>query len=418
MLEHFYKSRRTLVHFRRGPLGPFFDGFSGSLKKQGFSQHHVCHILGKCCQFNDFLVERGITFGPKLQTSIEPFVQAYLADFRTTCRYFGDSIVRLALRHLFEHLIEIGAIKREEPRPQKKPYTWMLEPYLKFLRDDRQVTDKTIATSRKMLCAFLDGLGKKVAPRNMKALGVPAVEGHVRQHLKDSPHNLLRLVSSLRGFLQFCARQRYTASDLSGVIPSVPRYRLASLPRGIDDAAVDRMLKAVSQDTPIGCRDYAILMLLTAYGIRGQQIAELRLEDITWPRSLIRIKACKGGKEVVLPLLEAVGEAVLRYLRHRPANTPSRHLFLSPRAPHQPVTGMVISQIARGHLKKAGVNFPRAGTQSLRHSWAIRTLTQGSSIKAIADMLGHRWVHNTFIYAKADLKALREVALPWPGERS
>jgi site-specific recombinase XerD len=290
----------------------------------------------------------------------------------------------------------------------------MLDPYLKFLREERQVTDKTIDTTRKMLCAFLDGLGRKVAPRDMKSLGVAAVEGYVRQHVKDSPHNLSRLVGSLRGFLQFCARQRYTASDFSGVIPSVPRYRLASLPRGIDDTCIDRMLKAISQDTPVGCRDYAIFMLLTAYGIRGQQVAELRLEDITWPRSLIRIKACKGGKEVVLPLLEAVGEAILRYLQHRPVNTPSRHLFLSSRAPHRPVTTMVISRMVREHIKKAGLEVPRYGTSTLRHSWAIRTLTQGSSIKAIADMLGHRWVHNTFIYAKADLKTLREVALSWP----
>lgn len=418
MLEYFYKSRRTLVHFRRGPLGPFLDGFAASLKKQGFSSHHACHILGKCCQFNDFLIERGITFGPKIQTAIEPFVQAYLAHFRTTGRYFGDSIVRLAHRHLFKYLIEVGAIKHSEPKPPRKPYSWMLDPYVKFLREDRQVTDKTIDSTRKMLCGFLDRLGRKVAPRDMKSLGVRAVEEYVSQYVKDSPHNLLRLVSSLRGFLQFCARQRYTALDFSGVIPSVPRYRLASLPRGIDDATIGRMLKTVPQDTPVGCRDYAILMLLTAYGIRGQQVTALRLEDITWPRSLIRIKACKGGKEVVLPLLEAVGEAILRYLQHRPANTPFRHLFLSPRAPHRPLSGMAISQIVRRHIKKAGLEVPRCGTSTLRHSWAIRTLTQGSSIKTIADMLGHRWVHNTFIYAKADLQALRGVALPWPEERS
>lgn len=81
MLEYFYKSRRTLVHFRRGPLGPFLDGFAASLKKQGFSSHHACHILGKCCQFNDFLIERGITFGPKIQTAIERSSRPILRTF-------------------------------------------------------------------------------------------------------------------------------------------------------------------------------------------------------------------------------------------------------------------------------------------------------------------------------------------------
>lgn len=419
MLEHFYRERRSLADFRRGPLGAHFDDFAGHLERQGYSHHHAKNILGRSCQLNYFLIERGVTRAAQVNRAlIEAFRAAYLTNFRTTSGYSGREELDLALKHLFVFLAQAGILKLREPKPARKPYDWMLDPYLRFLHEDRQVTDRTVEVTRKKLCAFLDGLGKKVTRRGMKSLSAATVEGYAGQHVKDSPHNLLRLVSALRGFLQFCARQRYTATDLSGVIPSVPRYRLASLPRGIDDAAIDRMLKAVSQDTPAGLRDYAILMLLTAYGLRGQQIAELRLDDITWPRSLIRIRACKGGKEVVLPLLEAVGEAILRYLRHRPANTPFRHLFLAPRAPHQPATGMVISQVARRHIKKAGLKVARCGTSTLRHSWAIRALTQGSSIKTIADMLGHRWVHNTFIYAKADLNTLREVALPWPGERS
>lgn len=419
MLEHFYRERRSVADFRRGPLGAYFDDFAGHLERQGYSKHHAKNILGRCCQFNYFLIERGIVRAARISRAlIEPFREAYLANFRTTSGYSSREELDLALRHLFVFLTQAGILKLKEPKPVRKPYDWMLDPYLKFIREDRGVIERTAQSSRRRLCAFLDGLETKVTPARMKTLAAADVEGYVNQHVRDSRENLRRLASVLRGFLQFCARQRYTAIDLSGVIPSVPRYSLASLPRGIDDAAIDRMLKAVSQDTPVGLRDYAILMLLTAYGLRGQQIAELRLDDITWPRSLIRIRPCKGGKEVVLPLLEAVGEAILRYLQHRPANSPFRHLFLSPRAPHQPATGMVISQVARGHIKKAGLKVPRCGTSTLRHSWAIRALTQGSSIKTIADMLGHRWVHNTFIYAKADVKALREVALPWPGERS
>lgn len=414
MLEYFYKERRTLVHFRRGPLGSLFDGFAAHLKRQGYSLRHASQILGQCCQFNDFLIDHAIALGPKIKASVEPFVKVYVADFRTTGQYSAERTVRLALRHLFNYLVEVGAIKREEPKPPRKPYSWMLEPYLKFLRQERRLTETRVQTIRKVLCAFLEGLGKRVMPKAMKSLTAAVIEGYVKQHLKESPENLLRLVGALRGFLHFCAQQRYTACDLSGVIPSVPRYRLASLPKGMEDAAIQRVLEAVPQDTAFGCRDYAILMLLTAYGLRAQQIANLRLDDINWPRSLIRIGACKGGKEVVLPLLEAVGEALLRYLRHRPADSPFRHLFLSPRAPHPPATVLVISQLVRAYMKKAGVQAPVLGAKTLRHSWAIRTLTHGASIKAIADMLGHRWINNTFIYAKADLKTLREVALPWP----
>lgn len=415
MLEYFYTERRTLVDFRREPLGSRFDGFAARLKEQGYSRHHARYILGLCCQFNDFLLEQGISQASRIKTSmIEPFGKIYLAGFRTTGQYSAKHALHMALGHLFDYLVEQGVVERTQPAAPKKTYSWVLESYLKFCREDRQVTDKTIYSMRRMLSPFLEGLGRKAAPRFMRSLSAAAVEEHVRRHLKDSPENLRRLAGALRGFLHFCGRQRHTSADLSGLIPSIPRYSLASLPRGLDDATIERLLQAPHEDSAVGCRDRAIVLLITAYGLRAQQVVQLQLEDITWPRSLIRIRPCKGGKEVILPLLQAVGEAVLRYLRHRPSQTPYRQLFLSVHAPHRPLAGLAASQVVRGRMKEAGINIPRAGAQSLRHSWAIRTLTQGASIKAIADVLGHRWVHNTFIYAKADLEALRQVALPWP----
>lgn len=418
MLEYFYKERRTLVDFRRGPLGPRFDGFAAYLRERGYHRQHARHVLGLCCQFNDFLLGRGIVRATRIKTSlIEPFGKVYLAGFRTTSQYSAERALHMALGHLFDYLVQIGVVERIAPKVPKKPYSWVLESYLKFCRDDRQVTDKSIYRMRRMLCPFLEGLGRKAAPRALRSLCAVTVEEHVRRHLKDSPDNLRNLAGSLRGFLNFCARQRHTSTNLAGVIPSIPRYNLASLPRGLDDAVIERLLQAPHEDSAVGCRDRAIVLLITAYGLRAQQVVQMQLEDITWPRSLLRIAPCKGGKEVILPLLQAVGEAVLRYLRHRPSQTPYRQLFLSVHAPHRPLSGLAASQVVRGRMKEAGIKIPRAGAQSLRHSWAIRALTQGSSIKAIADVLGHRWVHNTFIYAKADVKALREVALPWPGER-
>ena len=117
---------------------------------------------------------------------------------------------------------------------------------------------------------------------------------------------------------------------------------------------MERVLKGIDKDSPAGARDYAIALLMMAYGIRGISAAELLLDDIDWQQSRIRIRARKGGKEVTLPLplLEPVGEAVIRYLQHRFARTPFREVFLSTKAPFQPLSSLAISQIVRKYTKR------------------------------------------------------------------
>jgi integrase/recombinase XerD len=418
MLEYWYKERRTLVDFRRGPLGPCFDGFAAHLKDRGYSSSRAREILCKCCLFNIFLIERGITSFKKIAPSlIEPFLDDYLSNFRTTCpSYSPRTSTRGMLKRLFSYLIEAEGLKLIKPKPVSTRYSWMLDPYLRYLREECQFSESTIHRSRVQLCAFLEGLGEKVTRKDMKPLRAEAIETYLKQHLKDSPENLQRLVGTLRRFLRFCAREGYTTTDLSGVIPSIPSYRYATLPKGMEDSALERILNVISKDTAVGSRDYAIMILMMAYGVRGKSVAELHLEDICWPRSTIRIRAQKGGKEVVLPLLDAVGEAILRYLRHRPEG-PFREVFLSVRAPFRPLNSLAISKIIRTYMEKAGVKKFRSGSGTLRHSWAIRALAQDSPMKCIADVLGHRCLDTTFIYAKADLKTLRHVVMPWPEGR-
>jgi integrase/recombinase XerD len=156
------------------------------------------------------------------------------------------------------------------------------------------------------------------------------------------------------------------------------------------------------------------MILMMAYGLRGVSVAQLLLDDIDWQRARIRIRAQKGGKEVVLPLMDTVGDALIHYLRHRCNKSPFREVFLTVKAPVRPLNSLVISNVVRGYMRAAGITQAGAGSRTLRHSWAIRALANDSPIKAIADVLGHRYIDTTFIYAKADLKTLREVAMPWP----
>jgi integrase/recombinase XerD len=417
MLEYWFKERRTMVDFRRGPLGPYFDGLAARLKERGYSHTYGCHVLAKCCLFNSYLVDLGITQSREIRAAhFQTFMDAYFADFRSTSCYRARNEVWAMLRPLFFYLIDEGVLKPVKPKPLPAMYRWVLDPYLRYLREDLKRAEGTIQNARNLLCRFLEGLGEEATRTQMRVLRAPFIETYIKQYLKDSPDNLRRMAGTLRGFLRFCARQGYVTSDLSVLIPSVPSYRLASLPKGMEDSALERILHVIPKGTAVGARDSAIMLLMMAYGIRGKSTAELLLEDIDWRRSTIRIRAQKGGKEVVLPLLDAVGEAIISYLHHRPESR-LREVFLSVRAPFLALNGLDISHLVRVYMLKAGVKTPKSGSTTLRHSWAIRALAHDSPMKAIADVLGHRCLNTTFIYAKADLKTLRQVAMPWPNGR-
>ncbi|MBP2671212.1 MAG: integrase family protein [candidate division NC10 bacterium] len=420
MLEYWYRERRTLVDFRRGPLGPYFDGFAAYLKARGYTSSPAHGILSKCCQFNAFLIERGISRCREVPHAFaEPFLEAYHGPaLAVGSQYVPSGGTRRALNHLFAYLIQERGLKRPKARRIIKPYTWILEPYLRYLERERQLSARNITyIHRPLLERFLDGLASKACRAQFKKLKPTVVESCVRVHFRTSTAHPGTLATVLRAFFRYCADRRYARADFSGLIPTMRRYHHTALPKGMEDNALEAMLRAIPTDTELGARDYAILVLMMAYGMRGISVAELLLNDIDWAHSRIRVRAQKGGKEVMLPLLEPVGEAIVRYLKHRRAGTPFREVFLSVCAPFRPLSAQAISPLVQRRLKNAGVKTPGSGARTLRHSWAIRALAHDSPIKSIADVLGHRYIDTTFIYAKADLNSLREVALPWPGKR-
>lgn len=418
MLEFWYKEKRTLVDFRRGPLGPHFDDFAAHLKTKRYSQHWGKEVLGKCCQFNSFLIDQGIMTCRKLNESlVDSFLTLYLANTPSgNASYSPRTTARQALKLLFLYLIEAGVLKPEKTEKIQKPYDWLLDPFLIYLAMECELSKGTIERHRVLVSSFLELLGQKSARNRFKTLRAEIVEQCLSRHLKESTCNRESRSSSLRRFFGYCAARRYSRMDFSGLIPPTRRYRFASLPKGMEDSALDRVLRSIDTSTPTGARDYAIMVLMMAYGLRGISVAALLLDDIDWRRSRIRIRAQKGGKEVTVPLMESVGDALIQYLRHRSNQTPFREIFLSVKAPVRILNSLMISHLVREYMKKAGLTTSGIGSRTLRHSWAIRALANDSPIKSIADVLGHRYIDTTFIYAKADLNSLREVALPWPGK--
>ena len=165
----------------------------------------------------------------------------------------------------------------------------------------------------------------------------------------------------------------------------------------------------------MGCRDYAILLLLARLGLRSGEVASLELDNIDWNAGQLSVHG-KSGQRSELPLPVEVGEAIAAYLQRGRPQSASRHVFLRVKAPIRGFRGASgVGSIVRHRLQRAGLEAPTHGAHQFRHGLATQMLRQGASLDEIGEVLGHHNPQTTTIYTKVDLDALRTLALPWPG---
>jgi site-specific recombinase XerD len=220
--------------------------------------------------------------------------------------------------------------------------------------------------------------------------------------------------NALRTFLRFVRMRGEIATDLAAVVPSVTRRKQATVPRGLEPDEVEKLLSHCDQSTAVGRRDHAILLLLARLGLRAGEVAGLVLEDVDWENGRILVRG-KGRDRSFLPLPQDVGAALARYLRRGRPRCSTRHVFVRTLAPRREIGGRAIAEVVRRALGRAGLSPPHKGAHVLRHSLATMMLRNAASLRQIGDLLRHRRIDTTAIYAKVDLVGLRALAQPWPG---
>jgi len=218
-------------------------------------------------------------------------------------------------------------------------------------------------------------------------------------------------VAGLRAFLRFCFVEGLIGADLSAAALAVTGRRRSSLPKGIGTDA-QRLLESCDRRRCDGRRDYAMLMVLVRLGLRAGEVAGLRLEDIDWRVGEIMVHG-KGRRTDRLPLPADVGEAIVAYLRRGRPKTTRREVFLRMLAPIGPLGRGGVSCVVRRACRRAGV--AEIGAHRLRHTLACEMVAAGVELPEIGQLLRHRSVSSVSIYARVNIDALREVALPWPG---
>ena len=289
----------------------------------------------------------------------------------------------------------------------------ILERFGSWLRDDRGLSPAAVRArlrcAREFLLRAKGGRSvlsaiRRLTARNVERFFVEYRQGH-------GPCAQRCMQAALRHVLRFCAEEKWIDTRLVDAIPTLRLYRLSAVPKGLSDEEIARGLDATADDRAAGARDRAILLLLATYGVRRGHILALRLRDVDWDGRTIRFMAHKGGKPVTHVLTATVARALAHYLEHFRPQVPFEEVFLQVRPPCVPMVAGSMSTSVRHRLARAGVT---GGPHAFRHSFASRLLRAGQPLKTIADLLGHRDLGSTAIYAKIDLHGLRQVAAEWP----
>lgn len=307
----------------------------------------------------------------------------------------------------------------EPANPQDVFRRNLCDDYAQWLSDVRGLAVTTIPNRRAEAERFLESLGERGGDQTFLAdISVADLDHYVTNRAPQLRRvSRQRLVLCLRGFMRYLHMQGLIRQDLAGTLVSPRRYAFESIPPALRAEHVEAVLKAAGKDrTAKGLRDYAILLLLSTYGLRAGEVTALRLDDIDWRKDSLRVRHSKTGCESFLPVLAPVGEAILAYLRRARPETTAREVFLRVRAPFQPLrAGSSLYHMVEHRLRKAKITLERKhGPHAFRHARAVGLLEAGVTMKSIGDLLGHRCPASTAVYLKLATSELRAVGLDVP----
>lgn len=392
-----------------GPLAPHIQNIEKQLLASGYTRFSTNNRLIWTAQMSRWMHDR--------QLSPQSLKEADLQRFVRSRRRFASTFSRGYLESIVSAMISVGAISKPEPlpTPAPSPIDLALEPFCAYLKHERAISESTQKSYTATVRRFLFKRFGSSVPRQQDITADDLIQFIVGESRHYKTSTTKYAVTALRSYVRFLYITEVISQDMTGAIPAIAGWRLSGLPKEVDPKIVSRILKASNRRTRTGCRDYAILLLLTRLGLRRGEVASLTLDDLDWARSELRIRG-KGAKYELLPLSKEIGAALAKYLKKRGPCDDLRSVFLTVNAPLRPIASNGIQGAFSRLARKAGV--PVIGAHRLRHSVATQILRHGGSLDEIAQVLRHSSHDTTAIYAKVDFSALQTVVHPWPRRTS
>jgi integrase/recombinase XerC len=407
---HLYPNRWLLD----SALAPHIDAYVAYLNRGRYSSSSTSRYLAGIAHFARWMKRSHLALSKIDEIAIIKFLDEHLPHCdcpEPVVR--GRRDLHAACVHLLVVLRNSGAISM--PAWDASPIDEEMRNFDAYMRDAQGLAAKSRRNRLRIVRRFLFGRFGKCSVV-ISALQPSDIRKFIATQLaqRETASNAVALSSSLRAYFRYRTIYGDHVQALSSVISSPAHWSLASLPRSLSADEIDRLLKAFPPSLPLFRRGYAMVRCAFDLGLRTSEIAKLALTDIDWRNGTITVRHSKSCREDILPMPVATGGAIMDYLRFERPPTTNPAVFVRLLAPHDaPISSDAVSHVIRKAYHRIGLKHGR--THALRHTMARRMLEHGSSLKEVADVLRHRSLNTSLIYAKLDSRSLSAVALPWPG---
>ncbi len=397
-----------------GPLAIHVAAYNALLDRGGYAQGTICTYTGALAHFAHWMSRCHLTADQLDEDCVCQFLNFHLpsCDCHSTALRRHDDL-SAGLGHLM--VVLRGDRVIPELLQPTGPIADELTRYDAHMRDARGLSvgtrkDRLYWTGQLLQWAFVDRefVGHEVPVDDLRGFITKELERvNTTSHAKS-------MAAALRAYFRYRLTCGGEVRGLLGAISTPAQWTLASLPRALTADEVQRLTKHCELTLSSPWRLRSMVRLALDIGLRSAEIAGLELSDINWRNGTVRLKRTKSMRQDILPLPAATGDALAEYLRHERPVTTIKTIFVRLKAPHdQPIGADAVRALIGRALRCAGISHGRS--HSLRHTLACRIVNGGGSIKDVADMLRHRSLNTSLIYAKLDQHSLVEVALPWPG---
>jgi len=414
MLKSYFKSLPTIERYRLEFIDLPLDDFIIWLETCGYGRTSIRRHIREVVHFTAWSKAEKLTVHALDQSALTQF-HNHLASQKSLSLLKGGHQHRSQSARVFVRFLEKTGVVRASAMcvSPPSPIAILWGEFSEWMQSHRGTMESTLANYYLPITALLQALGSNPSLFTAQELR----DFLLQQAKKSSVTKSKNIATAVRMFLRFLVARGDCLTGLDHAIPTIARWRLASLPKYLPAEEVECLINSCDQASTLGARDRSILLLIARLGLRASDISGLKFSDLHWHSGTLVVSG-KNRRETRLPLPQDVGDAILHYVKHGRPHIPSDRVFITTTAPLVPISRVVVGRAVRRALRRTDIAASSQGAHLLRHSAATSLLRDGVSLPSISALLRHASIDTTRVYAKVDVGLLNEITMSWPGVSS